>query len=520
MTAAGRSLARFWPASRARGVHAFAAFGLGAAAVAGYAPFYAFPVTPLALGLLFALWGVAPGAGVAALSGFAFGLGLFGVGVSWIWVSLHVFGGMPAVPAAGATVLFCAVLALFPALVGWLQARVPVSPALRLALLIPGLWVIVEWLRGWLFTGFPWLAVGYSQVPDSPLAGYAPLAGVYGVGLAVAVTAGLLATALLAAARRIPASAVSWFVLAVAGVGLWLVGLGLKQVEFTRPVTERIAVTLLQGNVSQALKWREDQIAATLQQYLELARKASGTLVILPETALPLFYHQIPEDYWTELTAGVVSRGGDLLVGVPERPDPAGPTYYNSVVSRGSAPPQVYRKSHLVPFGEFIPPGFGWVMEVLRIPLSDFSRGDAWQRPLAVAGQRVAVNICYEDAFGEEVIRQLPEATLLVNASNDAWFGDSLALWQHLQMSQARALETGRYMLRATNTGVTAVIDPKGRVVDQAPVHEEAVLEADVQGYGGETPYVRWGNVPALLLALTACAAALAAPPRRGRESF
>lgn len=519
MTAAHRSLPRFRSASRARSLWTLAgAFALGAVAVAGYAPFHAFFLAPLALALLFALWGVLPRPGAAAAAGFAFGLGLFGVGVSWIWVSLHVFGGMPAPLAALATLLFCALLALFPALVGWLQAMVPVPPLRRTALLIPGLWVTAEWLRGWLFTGFPWLAVGYSQIPESPLAGYAPAAGIYGVGLAVAVTAGLAAAVLLAAARRLRFS--PGLPLAVAaGAGLWLAGQALKSVTFTWPVTEPVKVTLVQGNVPQELKWREERVAATLRQYLAAVQRASGTLVILPETALPLFYHQVPEAYWTELTASVASRGGDLLVGMPEKPDPDGEVYYNSVVTRGSSPPQAYRKSHLVPFGEFIPPGFGWAMKALSIPLTDFSRGDPWQRPLRVAGQQVAVNICYEDAFGEEIIRQLPGATLLANVSNDAWFGDSFALWQHLQMSQARALETGRYMLRATNTGVTAVIDPKGRVVAQAPVHEEALVEAEVWGYGGETPYVRWGNAPALLFALAACAAALLPRPRQ-REPF
>jgi apolipoprotein N-acyltransferase len=515
MTAGHRSLLHFRSASRARLLGTLAsAFALGAVAVAGYAPFHTFFLTPLALALLFALWGMLPRPGAAAAAGFAFGLGLFGVGVSWIWVSLHVFGGMPASLAALATLLFCAVLALFPALVGWLQAMVPVLPLLRMTLLIPGLWVTAEWLRGWLFTGFPWLAVGYSQIPKSPLAGYAPVVGIYGVGLAVAATAGLAAAVLLAATRRLRPS-IGLALGAAMGVVLWLAAGALKGVSFTWPVTEPVKVSLIQGNVPQALKWQQEQVEATLRQYLELVRKASGTLVILPETALPLFYHQVPEAYWNELTAAVASRGGDLLVGVPEMSDAEGTVYYNSVVSRGNSPVQAYRKSHLVPFGEFVPPGFGWAMKTLHIPLTDFSRGDPWQRPLQVAGQRVAVNICYEDAFGEEIIRQLPEATLLANVSNDAWFGDSFALWQHLQMSQARALETGRYMLRATNTGVTAVIDLRGRVVAQAPVQEEATVEAEVRGYGGETPYVRWGNAPALLLALAACAAALLSRPRQ-----
>ena len=185
--------------------------------------------------------------------------------------------------------------------------------------------------------------------------------------------------------------------------------------------------------------------------------------------------------------------------------------YFNSVVSLGTAAPQRYRKSHLVPFGEFIPlrPVLAWIVNVLAIPLQDFSRGRPDQRPLAIAGQRVAVNICYEDAFGEEIIRQLPEASLLVNVSNVAWFGRSIAPQQHLQISQARALETGRYMLRATNTGVTAVIDPRGEVVARAQEFTAALVSAEVTGYAGATPYVRWGNYAVLLLCAALAASAI-----------
>lgn len=267
-------------------------------------------------------------------------------------------------------------------------------------------------------------------------------------------------------------------------------------------------MSLLQGNVPQELKWRPERARETLERYLGLARQAQGRLVILPETALPVYLGNVPDWYWEQLTEAARARGGDVLIGIPER-GPGEDEYYNSVVSRGASSAQVYRKVHLVPFGEFIPPGFGWVNSILQIPLSDFSRGEPRQQPLRVAGERVAVNICYEDAFGEEIIRQLPEATMLANVTNVAWFGDSLALSQHLQMSQARALETGRTMLRTTNTGVTAVIGPDGRIRASLPKHVTGVLEATAQGYRGETPFVRWGNLAALILALAAVAAAL-----------
>jgi len=208
----------------------------------------------------------------------------------------------------------------------------------------------------------------------------------------------------------------------------------------------------------------------------------------------------LPDAYRAGLDALGRQNGGDVLTGLPTgSPDGA---YYNSVVSFGSAPGQRYSKVHLVPFGEYIPlkAVWGWVIEVLHIPLSDFARGAVEQRPLAIGGQRVAADICYEDAFGEEIIRQLPQASVLVNVSNLAWFGDSLAPWQHAQMSQMRALETGRMMLRATNTGLTAIIDAKGHVLASLPLFTAGSLSGEIQGYTGSTPYVRWGNAPVLAL--------------------
>jgi apolipoprotein N-acyltransferase len=470
----------------------FAAFVLGAASVLGFAPFHLFPLPMATLALLFHLWRHHPHARAGALLGFCFGLGFFLAGVSWVYVSMHDFGAMPMPLAVLATLLFCAVLSLFPALAGWLQMYIA-HPTLRFALAAPALWTLLEWARGWVFTGFPWLAFGYSQVPDSPLAGYAPLAGVYGVSLAVALSAGWALLAWHARGGR----RIAW---AVAIVLMWGAGYGAKQIEWTQPFGEPLTVSLLQGNIPQDMKFREDRLAFTLDTYAGLARESSGRLIVLPEIALPLFYHNVPRDYLDRLAERARANGGDILIGLPERVGEN--DYYNSVLSFGSAPTQRYRKSHLVPFGEFVPlkPLLGEIIAALSIPLSDFSRGAAQQQPLQVAGQRVAVNICYEDAFGEEIIRQLPQATLLVNVSNVAWFGRSIAPYQHLQISQMRALESGRTMLRATNTGMTAIIDARGQVVQSLPEFTTAALHSTAQGMQGATPYVRWGNWPALLL--------------------
>ena len=469
---------------------------IGAITVSGFAPDTLFFLPPLTLATLFLLWSRASSRKAAAYTGFAFGLGFFGSGVSWVYVSIHEFGGMPTSLAVVATFLFCLVLSCFPAVVGLLHAGPGGLTRRRALLLVPALWVLMEWARGWIFTGFPWLALGYSQAVSSPLAGFAPLSGVYGVSLASAMCAGALALMAEAGLRRrgkagmvFPAAIL--LVLAVAGFVL-------KQVEWVRPLGAPVSVSLLQGNIPQEMKWREDKTKTTLDAYMAMTLASSGRLIVLPETALPMLSQDLPLGYLEMLSERVRERGGDVLVGVPEYTENG--EYFNSVFSLGSSPMQVYRKVHLVPFGEFIPfkPIFGWIIHVLHIPLSDFTRGEKTQPPLQAAGQKVAMAICYEDVFGEELINQLPAASLLVNVSNDAWFGDTFAPWQHLQISQMRALETGRYMLRATNTGITAIINQRGEVLKRAQEFTVARLEGEVQGFAGATPYVRFGNLPVL----------------------
>ena len=487
--------------------HTALVFLAGLFAVPGFAPFPLFPLPALALAVLFVQWLRAENARAAGKLGFIFGAGLFGAGISWIYVALHDYGDMPFPLALLATALFAAVLMLFPAAAGYIQARLCMAAWVRVALVMPALWVLSEWLRGLMFTGFPWLTFGYSQVPISPLAGYASLLGVYGVSLAVAVSAGLLACLWLRKDRREAAGyqavppmreQVLWSLqgkvaLAVLVV-LWVGGATLRNVEWTQPQGEPLKVSLIQGNIPQELKFREEKLVGTLETYRRLALQSDARLIVLPETALPLLRHEVPESYASILREHVRRNGGDMLIGAFELDHGL---YYNSVFTLGTAESQGYRKNHLVPFGEFIPlrPVLGWfINEVLSIPMSDLARGGLPQAPLNVAGQKIAVNICYEDVFGEEIIRALPDATLLVNVSNDAWYGNSHAAMQHNQISQMRALETGRMMLRATNTGVTSVIGADGRVRAMLPQHEEGVLTAQVQGYAGSTPYVRWGN--------------------------
>jgi apolipoprotein N-acyltransferase len=281
---------------------------------------------------------------------------------------------------------------------------------------------------------------------------------------------------------------------------LWLGGALLGAVEWTVAQGEPVKVSLLQGNIAQDEKFAEGQLIGTLETYRRLAQSSDARLIVFPETALPLLRSDLPESYTGILREHARQFGGDVLIGSFEK---EGDSYYNTMFSVGASPSQTYHKNHMVPFGEYIPlrPVFGWLVnEVLNIPMSDQASGGAEQPLLHLAGQRIAMNICFEDVFGEEIIRALPQATLLLNTSNDAWYGESSAAMQHNQIAQMRALETGRMMLRATNTGVTSVIGSDGRILQMLPQHEEGVLTAEVQGYAGATPYVRWGNVAVVLI--------------------
>ncbi len=456
----------------------------GAAGVLAFAPFEQFWLAWLVWLSFFMLLRAESCARAGFLIGLFFGWGFFLTGTSWVYVSLSVFGGMPFWLAGIATFLFCTVLALLPASAGAAFVRWRPPDAWRQALWFGALAFAADGLRGWLFTGFPWLALGYSQTPPSPIAGYAPLLGVYGLSLLVATSAALL---------------VRWRVGVPVLLALLGVGFGFRQVQWTKPVGAPVSVALVQGNVPQDMKFRPEHFVRTLISYRELVEAHPAQLTVLPETAIPAFYDQLPPEFIDELRQLARRRGGDLIFGVPTG---EGEQYWNSAVTLGTSPEQQYRKRHLVPFGEIIPPGFDWFLKLVNIPLASFTRGDAGQAPLAVAGQNVAANICYEDAFGEEIAEALPQATLLANLSNTAWFGHSLAQPQHLQIARMRTLETGRPMLRATNTGMTVVLGAQGDIVAALPPFSRGVLEAKVWGYQGMTPYTRWGQWPTLAMLL------------------
>ena len=476
---------------------------LGAIHACSFAPWNLPWLQVLALAGLFALDARAASARSAAFLGFAFGMGWFGIGVSWVYVSMHVYGLMPAILAGAATAAFCAYLAVYPALALGLAHRFFSSVAWRLALGLPVLWMLSEWLRGTVFTGFPWLASGYAHT-DGPLAGWAPTLGMYGITLMAALLAGALSLLTL------PKRRYAW----VAGAFVLLIGVGWfgRSQSWTVPAGSPINVRLVQANVPQDLKFEPDGIARAFTTHLALmqgpSQEKAVDLVALPESIFPVPIQHVPPSYLQAFRDFAQQHRTAVIFGVFLE-EPRG-HYFNSAVGYGvnEAPDHSslrrYSKRHLVPFGEFIPPGFRWFVDQMKMPIGDQQRGTTAQ-PMALACQQVAVNICYEDLFGAEIIDAWhsagPAPTLMLNISNLAWFNDSLALPQHLQISRMRALETQHPMLRATNTGATAIIDARGEVAVQLPYLTASVLNARVQGYEGTTPYIRYGNGPALGLA-------------------
>ncbi len=464
----------------------------GLALPLAFAPYSLAPVALLAVTLLYLGW-LDASPSRAFWRGWLFGAGAFSVGVSWIvhsFLVVHV-----ALPVAlFLTGGLIALLAFYPALVGYLVRRFASGPpGFTLLAALPGAWTLMEWARGWLFTGFPWLELGYSQI-DWPLGGWFAVLGVHGVTLAVALVGGVLAFLIASASRW------RWIALALPLV-LWGAGGGLDFVTWTQPAGRALRTALVQGNIPQESKWRPEMREPTLNRYLDLSRRhAKADLIVWPETALPIVY-QDAEPIVHAIDREFAAAGTTLVLGVPWY-DGAEDRYYNSVVATGSER-GVYHKRHLVPFGEYLPlrsillP----VTRALGVPSPDFSRGPS--TPLiSVAGHPVATAICYEVAFGSEIAAMLPDAELLLTVSNDAWFGASIGPHQHLQIARARAKETGRYLARATNTGISAMVNPRGEVVAQSPQFEIDVIEADMLPMKGATPYVRIGNLPVVGMAL------------------
>ena len=501
------------PRARTRGIAVDAScLAAGAALPLAFAPFGLFPVAFASLATLFLAWRECRTPRRAFLRGWLFGIGSFGAGISWVYESFG-FANVPGALAFVLTVSLIGCLALYPAVLGWIVARVApdgsAGPPRRrggdaplLLAVYPAAWTLWEWLRGWAFTGLPWLQVGYSQI-DGPASGWLPVIGAYGTGALAALAAGSLAWVLVRRDRR------AWAVLGAAAV-LWGAGAVLVRVDWVHPAGRPLAVAIVQGNVAQDRKWHPEMRAPTLERYATLTREHfDADLVVWPESATPAFLDTL-EEFTRGIRAEAVERGSAVLTGAPVRDAPGGP-YLNGVVMLGPDP-GIYYKRRLVPFGEYLP--FGPVLrpglEALGIRMADFSPGPREQTPIRLGPHPLGVSICYEIAFSAVVRLDLPQAALLVTVSNDAWFGDSIGPHQHLEIARVRAAETGRWLVRATNTGLSAVVSPRGEIRARLPQFEIAAGTFEVVPMRGETPYVRIGDAPIVVALAVWLAAGLA----------
>ena len=490
------------------GRHAGAA-GAGALLTLAFAPFNLWPLAVLCPALVMALWqGVPPR--VAAWSGFWFGAGTFMAGTWWLYISLHTIGQAPVWIAVPLMLALVAVMACFYGLLGWLTARwLPTQGALRWLLGLPGAWLLIEWWRGWFLSGFPWLSLGYSQ-SDTWLAAWAPVLGVYGISALLLLMSGALLTLWRGRGRS--------RALAVAVLALpWLVASGLQRVDWTRVSGPAVTVAIVQGAVPQDLKWIERNLEPTRALYRRLNDQALGAkLVLWPESAVPELANDMV-DYLIDIHGRSVQAGSEVVMGVMRRADNGG-NYFNSMMVL-SSPLAFYDKRHLVPFGEYFPvPDTvrSW-MRLMSLPYSDFTAGAGRQPALRAGGLNLAPTICYEDSYGSAQLSVLREADVLANVTNDAWFGHSPARYQHFQIGRMRALEAQRYLLRAANDGVSAIVGPRGEVLQRAAEYRPGVLRGTVEPRTGLTPYARIGNWPAVLLALAAALFAAFAAARHRR---
>ena len=449
---------------------------------------------------------------------FIFGLANFCSGIYWLYISMHTYGHMIGALAATAVFLLSFYLCLYPALAAYLYRLLDQRPRFFSAFILAATWALGEWLRATVFTGFPWLNIAYAHV-DGPLSAWAPIIGAYGVAYIVALLSALIALTLHH--WRLKKQAALYL---LCTIGIFVASSLLKPINWSQPINEPISIRLIQGNIDQATKFNPQEMFASMWENFELAllppsdEQHPPRIVIFPETIIPSFQNRMDPQFWQSVINMAAAQGAEFFIGAPYFAEHNGQPYFaNSILAingntqvddlyNASQAIKRYDKQHLVPFGEFIPFGFRWFVEAMSVPLGDFNRGATRQQNFIVEQHVLAPNICYEDIFGNELLPALfphegdPGASILFNVSNLAWFGNTYALGQHLQMARMRAQETARPMLRATNTGATAAIDQYGNVVSSLPNAVPGILDVLVQGTEGYTPYARAGNTPILLL--------------------
>jgi len=439
------------------------------------------------------------------LISFTFSIAMFISCLHWIYVSMDLFGGMPVVISALLIVILCAYLALFPTLALWLSTRflwLPKTP--RYLLLIPVLWLISDWLRGYILTGFPWAYLGYSHA-DTPLAGFAPILGVQGITLAIMIISGAL-TLLIQKQQILLNSALIFSILIIGSI--------LQKQQYSQPQPP-IMVSLVQGNIDQNSKWQKDNLYPSLFKHLDLSETGldqQAELIIWPESAIAALEIDM-QHFLQPLSINLAKKNKTLITGIIGY-TLATDEYYNTIIALGKLPAQEsyslasknrYQKHQLLPIGEFVP-----FEELLRplapyfnLPMSSFQRGAEIQPNLQSAQTKLAAALCYEIAFPELLRKNIRENTgILLTLSNDAWFGDSIGPAQHLQIARMRAIEFARPLLRSTNNGITAIFDASGNELGRLPANSAAVLSKKVQPAFGKTPYQTYGSIPLYLYCL------------------
>ncbi len=458
----------------------------GMLGVLAFAPFHLYPLMLVSLTAF--LWVLQRSSVAQAFRrGFYYGFGFFGVGISWVYISLHTFGDTPIALAVLLTVIFITILAFFPACVGYLLNRYyPDNTSLKLWLVFPAIWTLFEWIRSWVFTGFPWLLAGSSQ-SYWPLNSIVPIAGIYMVSFVIAqIAGGLIYYSYTSTVFR--RNTLIYF------AGLLFTCTVLPFYSWTHSAGAPFQVSLVQGNITPSLKWRPGEAENTFNHYLTLTENNwDNRLVIWPEAAITI---PLPNasDKLNQLKQLSQQHHAGLITGIPYESANIIDDY-NAAVAVGEAQ-GMYFKRHLVPFGEYFPAQTvsRQLLYWLQIPMSNFKAGANAQNPITYEGARIATFICYEIIFPEEVRRSITNTGVILTLSDDAWFGHSIAQAQHLQMAQMRAMETGRFVLSATNNGITAIINPHGKIVQQLPPFQSGVLTGEISRYTGETPWLKFGS--------------------------
>ncbi len=447
-----------------------------------FAPYNFYFISILSLSALFYIWHETESNREIFILGYLFGFAMFGIGVNWLHISINLFGGMNIIGAFFFTYLLIAFISLYPALCGYLATRFFKD---FYFIAIPALWLLTEWCRGWILTGFPWLNIGTSQT-DSIFVSFVPVIGDYGLSFIVCFFA-IAITILITGDLKQRISAI--IVISLISVSSII----LDGINWTDENGEELNITLVQGAIAQKVKWQPEYREKTYEIYSGLTKPYwSSDLIIWPETAIPSYYH-LADDFINPITQK--RQINTLFMSGIVNKDQSADEYFNSILLMDNEH-RFYDKHHLVPFGEYLPfkSLLSEFLRFLKIPMSDFSAGDSKQKILKTDKAVFGMSICYEDAYGSEIRQSLPNANILINVSNDAWFGDSMAPHQHLQISRMRAIENGRYLLRSTNTGISAVIDNKGKLVAQSPQFKPHALHATAKLFIGETPFSRYGN--------------------------